>query len=410
MLISYLNNRYQGDTQASAIDLILASFDVIENSISRNEGQRDAHLLKSFLINKVPLILAQLCHAEFTNNSAEFYISEALRQVDTSMFPTASLMFDESRNNNPHTESVREEFCNACALHGLIEREQVERILGERSMSYDTSLQKHSKDKLVQGCQADPHKISGLVRELDKMDGNVGAICHALVELMRQLCHDKETMSLKLLCSQLAAKPLSLDVLLLFEKLPSILEPLCQLLDNWRYDDDQDEYQPSYEEFGGILLLVLAFVYRYDLNPADTGLHNQNSSVARILSQAHCGRPWEELNEQENKQLSDWIHSLFNSEAADRMGDDAMSSCLPQDFYLLVSTLFENIAKAYSRGILNDETLKSGIECECSHGVPIWKKLVIELTFFLSLFPLKIWLSPSCCRRLSLRSDISALI
>jgi mediator of RNA polymerase II transcription subunit 5 len=107
----------------------------------------------------------------------------ALNQVDTGTFPTASLMFDESRQNNPYTESVREEFCAACALHGLIQREHVERILGEISMSYEPSLEKYSKDKLVQDCLSDPSKMQALVRELDKMDGNVGAVCQALVEV-----------------------------------------------------------------------------------------------------------------------------------------------------------------------------------------------------------------------------------
>lgn len=181
-LFSYLNNRYQGNTQQSAIDLILASFDLLANAVFRNEGPRDAHLLRSFLINKVPLILAQLCPPGFST-SAEFCITEALSQVDTSVFPTASLMFDESRNNNPYTESVREEFCSACALHGLIEREHVERILGESSMSYEPSQEKYSKEKLVQSCLSDPDKIQALIRDMDKMDGNVGAVCQALVEV-----------------------------------------------------------------------------------------------------------------------------------------------------------------------------------------------------------------------------------
>lgn len=92
-------------------------------------------------------------------------------------------MFDESRNNNPYTESVREEFCSACALHGLIEREHVERILGESSMSYEPSQEKYSKEKLVQSCLSDPDKIQALIRDMDKMDGNVGAVCQALVEV-----------------------------------------------------------------------------------------------------------------------------------------------------------------------------------------------------------------------------------
>ncbi|EQK98130.1 Mediator of RNA polymerase II transcription subunit 5 [Ophiocordyceps sinensis CO18] len=335
VLLSLLHNRYQGETQSSAIDLILASFDILANAVFRHEGPRDAHLLRSFLVNKVPLLLCQIFSPQFSTTSSEFCITEALNQVDTSVFPTASLMFDESRSNNPYTESVREEFCTACALHGLVLREHVERILGETSMSYEPSLEKYSKDKLVRGCLSSPETIQDLVRELDKMDGNVGAVCQALVELMRQLCNSKETMSLKMLCGRLAQKPQSLDILLLFEKLPAILEPLCQLLDSWRYDDDQGEYQPIYDEFGAILLL--------------------------ILSRGHLSRRLDELTKQENGHVSGWIHGLFDSETGG-LGDDLMSSCPPQEFYLLVATIFQNIVVGYTHGYLNDESLKSGIE------------------------------------------------
>ena len=170
-------------------------------------------------------------------------------------------------------------------------------------------------------------------------------------------------MSLKLLCVQLAAKPLFLDVLLLFEKLSSFLEPLCQILDNWTYEEDQGEYQPVYEEFGGILLLVLVFVYRYQLSPADIGLYNPTSATAKIINRAHLGRSLRELSEQDDKHLGGWIHGLFDSEAGG-LTDDLMSSCMPQDFYMVVAPLFQNIVMAYARGVLNDETLRSGIECK----------------------------------------------
>lgn len=360
-LFSYMNNRYQGDVQSSAIDLILASFDILANAVFRNEGQKDAHLLRSYLINKVPLLLYQLCPPEFSGTSAESFITQALSHVDTSIFPTASLMFDESRNNNPYTESVREEFCAACVLHGLVQREHVERILGEISMSYEPSLEKYSKDKLVQNCLSDTEKIQGLVRELDKMDGNVGAVCQALIEVLRQLCNSKETMSLKILCGQLAQKPLSLDVILLFEKLPTILEPLCTLLDNWSDEEDQGEYQPVYEEFGSILLLVLAFAYRYNLTAADMGIQSQDSCVAKILARGHISRQNDELTEQENVHMNGWIHGLFDTEGSG-LSDELMSSCPPQDFYLLVAPLFQNMVVAYTHGYLNDESLKGGIE------------------------------------------------
>lgn len=170
-------------------------------------------------------------------------------------------------------------------------------------------------------------------------------------------------MSLKLLCSQLAQKPLCLDVLLLFEKLPTILEPLCQLLDNWGYEEDQGEYQPVYEEFGAILLLVLAFAYRYNLTPGDIGIQSSESCIAKILNRGHISRVQQDLTEQESGHLNGWIHGLFDSEAGG-LGDDLMSSCPPQDFYLLVATLFQNIVVAYTYGYLSDETLKGGIECE----------------------------------------------
>lgn len=169
-------------------------------------------------------------------------------------------------------------------------------------------------------------------------------------------------MSLKLLCSQLVQKPQSLDVLLLFEKLPTILEPICQLLDSWRYEEDVGEYQPVYEEFGAILLLVLAFAYRYSLSPADLGIISPDSNVAKIIGRAHISRELDELSDQENGHLGGWIHGLFSD--AGGLGDDLMSSCPPADFYLLIASLFQNIVIAYTQGLLTDDALRSGVECK----------------------------------------------
>lgn len=160
----------------------MASFDVLANAVFHNGGKEDAQLLKSFLINKVPLLLCQLFPPSFSGPSAEPCITNALNQVDSNMFPTASLMFDESRSpNNPYTESVREEFCAACALHGLVNRENMEAILGEMSMSYEA--EKKSKDKLVRDYHSHTIKVQDLLADLEKTDGNVGPVSHALVEV-----------------------------------------------------------------------------------------------------------------------------------------------------------------------------------------------------------------------------------
>ncbi|TPX06916.1 uncharacterized protein E0L32_011140 [Thyridium curvatum] len=362
-LVNYLHNRYENDGQSLAIDLILASFDVLANAVFRNEGQKSAHLLRSYLINKLPLLLASLAASPLHPFNPEYCISEALSRIDTNAFPTLSAMFDDTRNNsNTFTDSVRQDFCWACCLHGLVPESSIETLLGE--MTYQTLPQggRYMKENLVQQCMADPEKIQSLIGELDNMDGNVGAVCQALAEVLGQLCRNKETMSLKMFCSQLARKPLALDVMLLFEKPVAILQPLCELLDSWRYDDDQGEYQPVYEEFGAILLLLLAFVYRYNLSLADLGIRpSPDSFVAKFIGKGHVQRSLEELTPQESEHLGGWVRGLFDSEAAS-LNNELMSSCPPQDFYMLIPTLFQQIVTAFRSGYLTEESLRGGIE------------------------------------------------
>jgi len=182
---------------------------------------------------------------------------------------------------------------------------------------------------------------------------------------MVNLCRNKETMTLKQLCRQLASKPLSLDILLLFNSAQKVLHPLCEVLDNWGgYDEDQGEYQPVYEEFGSILLLLLAFVYRYGLIPADLGIQSADSFVGRLITRGHLPRPIDELNEQENLHFGGWVRGLFDADAGG-LGDELMSSCPPQSFFLLMPTLFEQMVLALNSGRLNEELLKGGLECKC---------------------------------------------
>lgn len=56
---------------------------------------------------------------------------------------------------------------------------------------------------------------------------------------MRNMCTAKETVPLKSICTSLAQKPSSLDVMLLFVSPAAILQPITELLDAWRYEDDQ---------------------------------------------------------------------------------------------------------------------------------------------------------------------------
>jgi mediator of RNA polymerase II transcription subunit 5 len=150
----------------------------------RNENTQSTVLLRSFLINKVPLLLATLSNSMFPPLSAEFCITEALTHVDTNAFPNLSSMFDESSTGNMFADSVRQDFCFACCLHGLIPEESIEGLLGEIPMQTLPGGGRYTKEDLVQQCLSDPERAERLLEELDHMDGNVGAVSQAVVEVI----------------------------------------------------------------------------------------------------------------------------------------------------------------------------------------------------------------------------------
>lgn len=178
----------QGDLQSTAIDLILASFDVLANAVFRNEGQTAGHLLRSYLVNKVPVLLASLAASPSPVYpfNPQYCITEALSRVDSNAFPTLSSMFDDTRNSNTFTDSVRQDFCFSCCLHGLVPEAAIETLLGEITYQTLPAGGRYVKDNLVQQCLSDPERMQGLIAELDNMDGNVGAVCQALTEVRRK--------------------------------------------------------------------------------------------------------------------------------------------------------------------------------------------------------------------------------
>jgi len=174
-------------------------------------------------------------------------------------------------------------------------------------------------------------------------------------------------MSLKSMCNALSSKPQILDVVLQFTSSVSILQPLCQLLDAWRYEDDQVEYQPVYDEFASIFLLVLAFVYRYDFDHTDLGIP-KSSFVAEYLAQSHNECIESQLTEEQSRHLGSWIKGLFDP---DGITEEVTASCRPQQFYMLAPTIFSQTLLACSVGVLNIEVIKNGLECELICRCPL---------------------------------------
>lgn len=174
-------------------------------------------------------------------------------------------------------------------------------------------------------------------------------------------------MTLKNICNSLSRRPQALDVVLLFRTSKQVLQPLCTLLDSWRWDEDQGENQPVYDEFGSILLLVLVFKYRYDLSPSDLGIPGNNSFVLKLLDRGSCSQKLNELTEKQNKDLGAWIAALFIAEG---ISEETMSACSPQEFYMLVATLFDQSLAACESGKLDFDTLKGGFECKANIIIP----------------------------------------
>lgn len=120
------------------------------------------------------------------------------------------------------------------------------------------------------------------------------------------------------------------------------------------------EFQPVYDEFGSILLFILTVQKRYDLSPYDLGIADGESFIIRLIERGWVSKSAETMSELESQHFSGWISSLYET---DGIIDDMMSSCSPQDFYLLVPTLFSQSHLACERGVLDFNTLRGGLEC-----------------------------------------------
>ncbi|KAJ5133975.1 hypothetical protein N7526_005340 [Penicillium atrosanguineum] len=357
ILINYLTNRYEGHQEALVAEIVTASFDVLSNGVYRNESSRTMFLFRSFLVNKLPAFFAAMTAASMVPISIEMCITQALSRLDPNSFPSFSQIF--SMQGNSVLSDARQEFLFACASHRLIPESSIERLLGENPMQTLPVGGPYQKDDLVSQISSNFERADQLVGEIESMEGNAGAIVCAITEVMFNLCHQKETMTLKNICNSLSRRPQALDAMLLFRTTKQILQPLCALLDSWRWDDDQSENQPVYDEFGSILLLVLVFKYRYDLSPSDIGISSNDSFLLKLLDRGSCSQKLTELSEKQNKDIGGWIAALFIAEG---ISEETMSACSPQEFYMLVATLFDQSLGACESGKLDFETLKGGFE------------------------------------------------
>ena len=169
-----------------AIELITASFDILANATFRNEPRLTAFVLRSFLVNKVPLLLTTMSTMMFPPLTAEYCITEAFNHVDPQAFPSFSSMFDVATDGDMFSD-VRQEFLFACCLHRLIPEEIIERLLGDPPMQELPSGGRYVTEELVSQCSTDLERVEGLLGEIENLDGNAGAVAAAVAEVGRAL-------------------------------------------------------------------------------------------------------------------------------------------------------------------------------------------------------------------------------
>lgn len=172
----------QIDAQNMATDLITASFDILANAMYRSEHTSTMFYLKSFLINKVPVLLAQLSGSIYPM-TPEMCITQALTHVDPNAFPAFSQGFDDIIGGSNSLSEVRQDFLNACALYGHITTSTVERLLGETPMQGPPAT-RYEKKTLLDQCKNNFDRVSSYIDEMENLDGNAGAIVGAVTEVI----------------------------------------------------------------------------------------------------------------------------------------------------------------------------------------------------------------------------------
>ena len=189
-ILGYLYSRYTEDASSKiAPDFLTAVIDVITNALVRNEPPSTLFLLRSFLCNKVPLLLNRISPLALTS----FAISETFSLTDVATLmnlpPSQFEPYAFNSNTNPDlmfgdiTVDLRQDFLFACALHGVIGEQDIQGILGELPLGAMSAQGRYDHRELQSQCITDPGRIERLLEEIESVEGNSGAVVMALFEV-----------------------------------------------------------------------------------------------------------------------------------------------------------------------------------------------------------------------------------
>jgi mediator of RNA polymerase II transcription subunit 5 len=169
-------------------DFITAVIDVISNAIIRHEPSSTLFLLRSFLCNKVPLIINRISPSPMDSSIA---ISKAFQRTDattlTNLAPSIFDPYSYNTNRNPDiydiTVDLRPDFLFACALHNVIGEQDINGLLGELPLGAMSAAGTYYVPDLMLQCVNDPDRIDRLLEEIEAVEGNSGAVVQTIFEV-----------------------------------------------------------------------------------------------------------------------------------------------------------------------------------------------------------------------------------
>ena len=157
---------------------------MLSNAVNRTtqEPPGSINIYRSFITNKLPLLLEMLSHNIFPPATTETCIRDALSKVETFGDQFSTEAFDPLGSLGVLSDA-KQEFLFACALHGLILETSIESILGDVPMQSLPEAGKYIKGNLVTQCLTNAGKAKDLVGEMENMEGNSGVTATAIVEV-----------------------------------------------------------------------------------------------------------------------------------------------------------------------------------------------------------------------------------
>jgi len=88
-----------------------------------------------------------------------------------------------------------------------------------------------------------------------------------------------------------------------------------------------------------------------------------DSFIAQLLELGHHSKTPDELADEQGRHLGNWLRGLYDLDK-EGLSNEVFASCRPQDFYLIVPTLFSQTVMACSADVLSLDSVKGGLECE----------------------------------------------